>query len=74
MIAPDLLEILRCPSCVQEKQGLLKLEKDSWLVCQEAGCGRKYPIRDGIPVMLIDEGDRWVKVRVEDLPVPPPSE
>ncbi|MGB7540080.1 MAG: Trm112 family protein [Anaerolineales bacterium] len=73
MIAPDLLEILRCPACVQEKQGLLSLEKDAWLVCQEPGCGRKYPIRDEIPVMLIDEGDRWVNVRVDALPVPPPS-
>jgi uncharacterized protein YbaR (Trm112 family) len=73
MIAPDLLEILRCPACVQEKQGFLKLEKDAWLVCQEPGCGRKYPIRDEIPVMLVEEGDRWANVRVEDLPVPPPS-
>jgi uncharacterized protein YbaR (Trm112 family) len=73
MIAPDLLEILRCPACVQDKQGLLALEKDAWLVCQEPGCGRKYPIRDEIPVMLIDEGDRWVDVHVDALPVPPPS-
>jgi hypothetical protein len=25
-------------------------------------------------VMLIEEGDRWVKTRVEDLPIPPPGE
>ncbi|MGH2627276.1 MAG: Trm112 family protein, partial [Anaerolineales bacterium] len=46
MINPDLLEILRCPHCVQEKQGMLKLVKDTWLVCQEPDCRRKYPIRD----------------------------
>jgi uncharacterized protein YbaR (Trm112 family) len=74
MIAPDLLEILRCPACVQTKEGLLTLVKDTWLVCQEPDCGRKYPIRDDIPVMLIEEGDRWVKTRVEDLPIPPPGE
>lgn len=74
MISPDLLEILRCPSCVQEKEGLLRLEKDVWLVCQEPDCGRKYPIREGIPVMLIDEGDKWVDTGVKDLPVPPPEE
>jgi uncharacterized protein len=73
MIAPDLLEILRCPACVQDKEGKLALEKDAWLVCQEPGCGRKYPIRDEIPVMLVEEGDRWVKTAVKDLPVPPPS-
>jgi uncharacterized protein YbaR (Trm112 family) len=74
MISPDLLEILRCPHCVREKPGLLKLEKEVWLVCQEADCGRKYPIRDDIPVMLIEEGTKWMKTAVADLPVPPPKE
>ena len=74
MISPDLLEILRCPNCVRAKPGLLKLEKETWLVCQEADCGRKYPIRDDIPVMLIDEGTKWMKTPVADLPVPPPKE
>jgi hypothetical protein len=73
MISEDLLEILRCPSCVREKDGLLTLVKDTWLVCQEPDCGRKYPIQDDIPVMLIDEGDKWVDVDVDDLPVPPPG-
>lgn len=71
MISKDLLEILRCPACVQEKEGLLKLHKDSWLVCQD--CSRKYPIVEDIPVMLIDEGDKWVQTKEADLPVPPPK-
>ena len=71
-IKPDLLEILRCPSCVQEKEGLLELVRECWLVCQEPDCGRKYPIREDIPVMLIEEGDRWVSTAESDLPVPPP--
>jgi len=70
MITKDLLEILRCPACVREKDGLLILYEDSWLVCQD--CGRKYPIVEDIPVMLIEEGDKWVKVAEKDLPVPPP--
>ena len=73
MISEDLLEILRCPDCVREKEGLLTLVKDTWLVCQEPDCGRKYPIKDDIPVMLIDEGDKWVDMDVDDLPVPPPG-
>ena len=71
--APQLLEMLRCPACVQEAEGLLELVGDVWLVCQELDCRRKYPIREGIPVMLIEEGDRWVNVPAADLPVPPPS-
>ena len=71
MISQELLEILRCPNCVREKDGLLKLYRDSWLICQD--CGRKYPIVDDIPVMLIDEGDKWVNTAEAELPVPPPS-
>ena len=56
MVSSELLDILRCPSCVQEKEGLLNLEKDVWLICQD--CARKYPIVDDIPVMLIDEGSK----------------
>jgi len=42
-----------------------------WLVCQT--CGRKYPIIDEIPVMLIEEGDRWQNAPVESLPDTPPE-
>jgi uncharacterized protein YbaR (Trm112 family) len=78
-ISPELLEILRCPHCVSgatrqpgEDPGKLTLVKDAWLVQPE--CGRKYPIRDGIPIMLIQEGEKWINTKVEDLPVPPPQE
>jgi uncharacterized protein YbaR (Trm112 family) len=74
MVSEDLLQILRCPNCVRDQDGILKLVKDTWLVCQEPDCMRKYPIRDDIPVMLIDEGDKWVSVADEDLPVPPPED
>jgi uncharacterized protein YbaR (Trm112 family) len=70
MINQALLEILRCPVCVHDKEGLLEFHRESWLICQD--CGRKYPIVDEIPVMLIDEGDKWIKVAEKDLPVPPP--
>ena len=81
MVNEDLLAILRCPYCVSgetrkagDDPGRLELIQDSWLVCQEPDCGRKYPIRDGIPIMLIEEGDKWVDVAVADLPVPPPDD
>ena len=72
MVSEELLEILRCPACVRESDGLLDYVKESWLVCQD--CDRKYPNRDDIPVMLIEEGDKWVSVAVDDLPVPPPED
>ncbi|MCB9004153.1 MAG: Trm112 family protein [Ardenticatenaceae bacterium] len=75
-ISPELLEILRCPVAVQsdeygEDPGRLELVLDCWLVC--ADTNMKYPIRDGIPVMLIDEGKKWQNTAVADLPVPPPA-
>lgn len=70
MVKADLLEILRCPVCVHGKEGRLTLVRDSWLVCQD--CGRKYPIVEDIPVMLISAGDQWISAKEADLPVPPP--
>lgn len=78
MISQELLEILRCPACVSgpdrksgEDPGRLELVSDgTWLVCQESDCNRKYPIKEDIPVMLIEEGDKWTQVAVEDLPEP----
>lgn len=75
-ISPDLLEILRCPVAVQSDQygddpGRLELVHNCWLVC--ADTNMKYPIRDGIPVMLIEEGEKWKETSIDQLPVPPPA-
>jgi len=49
-IDPDLLEILACPQCKED----VKLTADEkGLKCVK--CHRVYKIKDGIPVMLIDE-------------------
>ena len=49
-INPKLLEILACPVCKTP----VKLESDeSALFCEQ--CRRVYPIRDEIPVMLVEE-------------------
>ncbi|WP_374689517.1 Trm112 family protein [Promineifilum sp.] len=72
---PLFLEILRCPVAVRDKThspdpGRLRLVRGCWLVCDESGM--KYPIRDGIPIMMIEEGEKWRGVAEEALPVPPP--
>ncbi len=51
-ISSDLLEILRCPKCKSE----VKIKDDeTGLTCQNPECKLVYPIRDEIPVMLVDE-------------------
>ncbi len=52
-IEKDLLEILACPKC---KGDIRLTENGDGLICD--ACKLKYPIRDGIPVMLIDEAER----------------
>lgn len=51
-ISPELLEILRCPKCKSE----VKLKEDeSGLKCTNPECKLVYPVRDEIPVMLVEE-------------------
>jgi len=50
LIDPALLEIMQCPSCTGT---LVERPEPAALVCSD--CGLQYPVRDGIPVMLIDE-------------------
>ena len=46
----ELLEILACPAC---KTAVVLVKQGTALKC--ASCHRVYPIKDDIPVMLIDE-------------------
>jgi uncharacterized protein YbaR (Trm112 family) len=50
---PELIEILVCPN---DRGEIEVLEQEQVIVCQR--CGYRYPIRDGIPVMLIDEAEK----------------
>lgn len=52
LIKKELMEILVCPA---DKSPLKELEAEKKLEC--AKCGRRYPVKDGIPVMLIDEAE-----------------
>ncbi len=49
-----LLEILACPKC---KGRVTPKDDASGLVC--AACRLVYPVRDTIPVMLIDEAESF---------------
>jgi len=55
MIDPELLEILACPKC----KGDLELIPGKGLYC--SNCKLLYPVREGIPVMLIEEAEHYEK-------------
>ncbi|MDO8587888.1 MAG: Trm112 family protein [Armatimonadota bacterium] len=50
MVDQKMLDILACPAC--DDRPPVRLEGDE-LICDK--CGRAYPIRDDMPIMLIDE-------------------
>ncbi|MFH1093833.1 MAG: Trm112 family protein [Candidatus Omnitrophota bacterium] len=52
MISKELLEILACPVCKVS----VRLESEK-LICTK--CHRRYPIKDDIPVMLVDEAEEF---------------
>ena len=49
MLDPELLKILVCPEC---KAPVAESKDGSALTCSK--CGRRYPVVDGIPNMLIE--------------------
>ena len=49
-VAKELLDILVCPKCRKKVR-----QEGGFLVCTGDDCALKYPIRDGIPIMLVDE-------------------
>jgi uncharacterized protein YbaR (Trm112 family) len=55
LVEASLLEILACPAC----HAPLREDTDaSELACTAADCALAYPVRDEIPVLLIDEARR----------------
>ena len=54
-ISPRFLELAACPAC----HAKLAVDYEaSSLVCTNPACGLIYPVRDGIPILLIDEARR----------------
>lgn len=55
-INKELLEILVCPKC---KGDIILTPEEDGFICKH--CQLKYPIRDDIPIMLIDEAIKLKK-------------
>lgn len=53
MIAKELLDILACPKCKTPVK-----QQNAFICCTNPDCALRYPIRDGIPVMLIEEAEK----------------
>ncbi len=51
---PKLLEILVCPNC----RGDIELVESEPVLACRGECGYRYPIRNGFPVLLIDEAEK----------------
>jgi uncharacterized protein YbaR (Trm112 family) len=52
-INAEFLSILACPSCKSEVK-----EQGDKLVCLNPSCLLAFPVRNGIPVMLIEEAEK----------------
>ena len=55
---PTLLELVRCPKC----HGVLQVDEtdeadEGGLTC--AACSLRYPVRGGVPVLLVEDGVPW---------------
>lgn len=65
-IDPQLLSIMVCPISHAPLR-----EIEGWLVSTDAATRRRYPIRDGIPVMLTEESEEldlevWQELMAQD--------
>lgn len=55
LVEASLLDILVCPAC---HASLREDEDAAELVCTSGDCGLAYPVKDDIPVLLVDEARR----------------
>lgn len=53
MIDQVLVDLLACPAC----KAKVRLEGER-IICTNPSCGLRYPVRDGIPVMLVEEAEK----------------
>jgi uncharacterized protein YbaR (Trm112 family) len=51
-LSPELLEMIRCPACLGE----FLPPQPAALVCSV--CGLRYPVRNGVPILLVDEAEQ----------------
>lgn len=55
LLEPWARDILRCPACRSTLSDGAAVDGSPQLVCDGRTCALAYPVRDGIPVLLVDE-------------------
>ena len=53
-VSEELLKILACPKC----KGVVEMNEERKIILCRS-CRLAYPVRDDIPIMLIDEAAPW---------------
>jgi uncharacterized protein len=51
-ISKELLEVLACPAC---KSDVIYDETKRQIICVNSQCNKRYPVKDGIPIMMVEE-------------------
>ncbi len=64
---PKVLEMLVCPAC--HANLYLVVGEEEALQCRNGECRRRYPVREGIPVMLIEEAEILAPEEFAKLPL-----
>ncbi len=67
MNTEELLRLLACPKCLGDLEALDRDGATAGFAC--AACGVVYPVRDDIPVMLVEEAiprDQWERRQTGD--------
>ncbi|MGH3096058.1 MAG: Trm112 family protein [Streptosporangiales bacterium] len=54
-LEPWLLDVLACPKCKSPLRIAASAGGDGELACTNESCGLVYPVRDDVPVLLVDE-------------------
>lgn len=55
---PVLLKVVVCPRCHAGLQPMPEAADPTELACTNDECGLCFPVRDGVPILLIDEATR----------------
>jgi len=55
---PVLLELVVCPRCHARLQPTPEVGEPAHLACTNDECALRFPVRDGVPILLIDEATR----------------